>query len=330
MGGKIGVDDRYGGGSTFWVEIEMDAATGDLPSSRRPIKLNGARILVVDDLDINRTIFRLQLEEHGAIIAEAASGRACLNALRRAQARGTPYNLVLMDHMMPEMAGYTAAERIRADPDLHQPRLVLASSIGAPLSTEPAASAGFDAFLTKPVRHQALIECLSDVMAGPPPELVVETLESPLKATAAPSAALARVLLAEDNAINTLLATTLLEAAGYSVEAVMNGAEAVEAVERTPYDLVLMDVHMPVMDGLEACRRIRALDTEGGRVPIVAMTANVMTNHREACLEAGMDDFVSKPFDPDAFLTVVARSLELEDAGRALPAQTYGLSAQRS
>ena len=124
----------------------------------------------------------------------------------------------------------------------------------------------------------------------------------------------ARVLLAEDNAINVLLATTLLEAGGYSVEVVVNGLQAVETAARARFDLILMDVHMPVMDGLEATRRIRALGGAAGSVPIVAMTANAMTSDRDACLAAGMNDFVSKPFEAEAFLSVVARHVD-PDAG---------------
>jgi len=122
-----------------------------------------------------------------------------------------------------------------------------------------------------------------------------------------------RVLLAEDNAINTLLATALLETVGYSVEVVVDGFQAVAAAQATQFDLILMDVHMPVMDGLDATRRIRELPGEAGAVPIVAMTANAMASDRDACLAAGMNDFVSKPFDAEAFLTVVARWLEPSD-----------------
>ena len=306
MGGTIGVESRRGGGSIFWIEIDLADGVERPALRHRPADLKGVRVLVVDDLEINRTIFRRQLEDEGAIVGEAAGGPACLEALAQAQVEAKAYDLVLMDHQMPDMAGDMVAERIRGDAGLHQPRLVLASSVGAPLSTDRAAGAGFDAFLTKPVRHEALLDCLGALITPAEPEATPEAAPTANQAHAAGSA---RVLLAEDNVINTLLATTLLETVGYSVEAVLNGAEAVEAAGRAAFDLILMDVHMPVMDGLEATRRIRALDGAARSVPIIAMTANAMASDRDACLSAGMNDFVSKPFDADAFLRVVARHL---------------------
>jgi PAS domain S-box-containing protein len=306
MGGTIGAEARRAGGSTFWVEIVLANGASEI-AHRRPASLEGVQVLVVDDLAINRTIFRSQLEGAGAIVSEADSGATALKHLARAQSKGSPIDVVLMDHMMPGMAGDLVAARIRQAADMPQPRLVLASSAGMPLSTDAAAGAAFDAFLIKPVRHQALLDCLADLMAVPEPDMPVE-----------PAAVLAetcsvgqvRVLLAEDNAINVLLATTLLETAGYTVESAVNGADAVAAAGRGRFDLILMDVHMPVMDGLEATRTIRALPGVAGTVPIVAMTANAMASDREACLAAGMNDFVSKPFDPEAFLTVVARYVD--------------------
>jgi PAS domain S-box-containing protein len=318
MDGEVGVEDRRGGGSTFWVEIELEPGRDAKAEPARAVDLHGVRILVVDDMQINRTIFRRQLEGDGAVVAEAADGETCLKMLERAQAKDLPFDIVLMDHMMPGMGGDIVAEQIRSNTDLRQPCLVLASSIGIPLSTDRSASAGFDAFLTKPVRHQALVNCLSSLITEAGLEGSVEESVAPVDVN---PAAYGRILLAEDNAVNTLLATTLLEAVGYSVEAVVNGLEALDAAQHARYDLILMDVHMPVMDGLEATRRIRALGGEAASVPIVAMTANAMTNDQEDCLAAGMDDFVSKPFDAAAFLSVVARYVDggHQGDGRQLP-----------
>jgi CheY-like chemotaxis protein len=170
------------------------------------------------------------------------------------------------------------------------------------MAGDPAAFAGFDAFLTKPVRLQTLIEVIGRT---------VGRVEAPVAEAEAAFEGLseqtAHVLLAEDNAINTLLATEILRQVGFTIHCVTDGAQAVEAAATTPFDLILMDVHMPVMDGLEATRRIRALPGPAGQVPIVAMTANAMESDRQACAEAGMTDFVSKPFKPDDFLAVLGR-----------------------
>jgi CheY-like chemotaxis protein len=219
---------------------------------------------------------------------------------------GEPFDMVLMDHMMPGMGGDTVAEKIRANGSLKQPRLILASSIGAPAPSDHAHSVGFDAYLTKPVRQQALIDCLSELISEAPAKLQAPAASEPAPETLAPPVG-GRILLAEDNEINALLATTILEEAGFSVEAVVNGAEAVEAARRGAFDLVLMDVQMPVMDGLQATREIRALSGPAASVPIVALTANAMRSDQDTCLAAGMNDFVSKPLDPDDFLNAVHR-----------------------
>jgi len=229
--------------------------------------------------------------------------------------------------MMPVMAGEVVAERIRARTDWRQPKLALVSSVGVPMRRDRAASAGFDAFLTKPVRYQALLECLSGLWHGDeapnpvhptdlppdlrPPDLRPTDLRPAAAVAPAPAAppAIGRghVLLAEDNEVNTLLATTLLEGAGYTVDCVVNGVAAVAAVESTRYDLVLMDVQMPEMNGLEASAAIRKLGGAAAAVPIVAMTANAMRSDQDVCLAAGMNDFIAKPIDVDGFLALVAQ-----------------------
>jgi len=237
-------------------------------------------------------------------MAESADGPSALAAIVTADALGAPFDLVLLDHMMPGMGGDAVAQKIRANGSLQQPRIVMASSIGAPPPSDVARRAGFDAFLTKPVRHQALVDCLAELVAAPEAKAAPAAPAEP-PPEAAPTGG--RVLLAEDNEINAMLAVTILEEAGYSVEAVVNGAEAVEAAARGGFDLILMDVQMPVMDGLEASRRIRELGGAAAQTPIVALTANAMRSDQDACLAAGMDDFVSKPLDADDFLRVIGR-----------------------
>jgi signal transduction histidine kinase/CheY-like chemotaxis protein len=312
MGGEIGVEDRRTGGSTFWFTITLAAgciATG--PGRRRRTDLRGVRVLIVDDIELNRDIFARQLAGDGAIVAEATGGQAALDAIAAAERAGQAFDIVLTDHMMPEMAGAEVAELIRAREDWRQPKLVLASSIGVPDSADRAARAGFDAFLTKPVRHQALVDCLAGLMGEViAPQAAAEPMRpEPLPASPVPTPGgrRARILLAEDNEINTLLARTLLEQAGYIVDCVEDGAEAVEAAGSFAYDLILMDVQMPLMDGMEATRRIRALPGAAADAPIVAMTANAMAKGVRDCLGAGMNDHVSKPIDAAAFLRTVRR-----------------------
>jgi CheY-like chemotaxis protein len=206
---------------------------------------------------------------------------------------------------MPDMSGEHVAQAIRDVAAWRQPKIVMASSMGLPMGLDAAARLGIDAFLTKPVRHQMLVDCLADVVE-PPEARDAETPDVTPGEDAEAPAAEGRVLLAEDNEINTLLATTLLAQMGYVVECVVNGREAVEAAGRGGFDVILMDVHMPEMDGLEATRLIRALPAPASQTPIIAMTANAMKSDQDACLEAGMNAFVSKPFDALAFLETVA------------------------
>ena len=317
MGGSIGVDDRESGGSLFWVEIELpDAAHAVRAPLKAQLGLRGRKILVVDDIQINRSIFARQLDAEGAKTAEAASGPSALAAIVAADAMGEPFDMVLIDHMMPDMGGDTVAERIRANAALKQPRLILASSIGAPAPSDPAHRVGFDAYLTKPVRHQALVDCLAGLVAAASAEAAAD-VDAAEPQPAADAQVGGRILLAEDNEINALLATTLLEEAGFSVETVVNGAEAVEAARRGAFDLILMDVQMPVMDGLKATRLIRAMGGPAAGVPIVALTANAMRSDQDICLDAGMNDFVSKPLDPEGFLNTVYRFVG-EVAGEGL------------
>ena len=300
MGGRIGVADRAGGGSVFWFEVELAPGEAPQPAMAGPHSLNGLRVLVVDDLAINRAIFRDHLEHEGASVAEADRGPECLRRLAEAQQANMPFDLVLMDHQMPGMAGDEVVARIRAGDGWTQPRIVMASSIG-----EAARGVDYDAYLAKPVRHAALLACLGAVMgrsAGEPaPAPAAEALSM------SGEAASGRVLLAEDNEINILLAGEILRQVGLAYACARNGREAVAAAAAEDFDLILMDVHMPERDGLEAARRIRALAGSRGRVPIVAMTANAMKSDRDACLEAGMDDFISKPFKPDAFVAALER-----------------------
>jgi signal transduction histidine kinase/ligand-binding sensor domain-containing protein/DNA-binding response OmpR family regulator len=303
MGGQIGIADHEGGGSIFWFEITLPHGAPLAVRPARDAVLTGVRVLVIDDLAINRDIYRAELESEGMLVDEACGGEEGLAAFDDAQARGEAYDVVLLDQMMPRMAGQEVAARIRANTAWRQPLILLNSSMGMPLSPEERDLARLDAVLTKPVRRQVLMDSLAELLAGP-----LAADEDAAAAQAPEAVALqARVLLAEDNAINTMLAVTVLEAIGCVVDCVVNGVEAVAAAQAGAYDLILMDVHMPEMDGLEATRRIRALDGASARTPIIAMTANAAAKDQEECFEAGMNDFTSKPIDIDKFAALVAR-----------------------
>ena len=306
MGGTIGVKDRPGGGAIFWIELPLEFARGPVEVRRTPAgaDLAGRHFLVVDDLDINRLILARQLAGCGATVVEASDGAQALAAVRAAQAAGRPFDLALIDELMPGMDGTALADAIRHDPDLAQPGLVLISSVGTPLKADRALAAGFDAFLTKPVRHQMLVDTIGGVLDGRPAAVAVtaDVPSSPVH-----DAKGRRILVAEDNVINQEIAVTILTDAGYRVDLANDGREAIDAVARQPYDLVLMDVQMPAVDGLQAAREIRKMAGASGRVPIVALTANAMLGDREDCLAAGMNDYVSKPFERAALLSTIAQ-----------------------
>jgi PAS domain S-box-containing protein len=312
MGGQIGVADAPGGGSIFYVEIALARGEAAPRPKTADANLAGVRILVVDDIDVNRSIFSRQLIDDGAICVEAESGEQALRLIRKADRDGEQFQIVLSDHMMPDMSGDMLAAAVLREPLADRPKMVRASSVGAPSPTDVEIKGLFDAFLTKPVRHQALVNCLCEVLSA---GAAAPELSRPRPAaTRDPAHRRGRILLAEDNEINTMLACTILEEAGYEVVCVANGAQAVEAAEGGGFDLILMDVQMPVMDGLQATRAIRALDGVAGRVTIMAMTANAMRSDQDNCLAAGMDDFVSKPIDPEGFLRALERHIGKVDA----------------
>ncbi|HZP42685.1 MAG TPA: PAS domain S-box protein [Candidatus Binatia bacterium] len=291
MGGRIGLDSEPGRGSTFWVELSLEKQTADgAPQGRAPGQLGGLRMLVVDDNATNRTFLTKQLASWGVEAVAAASGAEALRILRAA-ARERPFRCVLLDMQMPEIDGAQTAEAIRADPRLATVPLVVLSSIGAQHLGDLRAK-GIAASLTKPVRQSQLLDTLLEVVGTPPAD------ERPATdAAAAGERRLGlRVLVAEDNPINQNVAVGMVERWGCRADAVANGREALAALERARYDVVLMDVQMPEMDGFEATAAIRRREGDGlARLPIIAMTAHAMAGDRERCLAADMDDYVAKP-----------------------------------
>lgn len=322
MGGRIGVESQPGAGSTFWVSIPLKRGAGSAHPPTPAGNWAGRRLLLVDDIAVNRDLLTRQLDGFGIVTETAENGEQALDRLVAAAHTGRPFDAAILDHRMPGLTGVEVAQRIRANPALAGIRLALASS--QRLEGQEPERAPVDTHLPKPIRFSTLCQCLARLLepqSGPElpaaadrsaPAGTGNVVPLPPRPPAGPAAPpegkpRARVLVAEDNPVNQQLTLALLRRAGHSAEAVSNGEEAVEAVSARPYDLVLMDVQMPVMDGLEATRRIRRLSGPATRIPIVALTANAMQGDAAICLEAGMDDYLSKPINARKLLDTITR-----------------------
>jgi signal transduction histidine kinase/DNA-binding response OmpR family regulator/HPt (histidine-containing phosphotransfer) domain-containing protein len=296
MGGAIGLDSKLGTGSKFWFELPMESSVNAVPrvAKAAPSELKGLRALIVDDIEMNRRILSGQLNGLGMTAEAVEDAFFAIAAMERAHAISQPFDLVMLDQMMPAMSGIQLAQRIRAMPWDRNTKLVLVSSA---IDHTSGNQAGIDAVLVKPLRQQALLDCLAHIFGTP--TAVPE--EAPV--TAAPKAARPlKILLAEDNKINQQVAKAILGKAGHAVEIANNGEEAVVRLQDGGFDVVLMDIQMPVMDGIQATAAIRALAPPLSRVPIIALTAHAMVGARQQYLDAGMDDYLSKPLSPPELL----------------------------
>jgi two-component system sensor histidine kinase/response regulator len=317
MGGEIGLSPRSGRGSTFHFTVPFIRQPSQEPARARPkARLAGRRVLVVDDNATNRRILREQLGQWGMRVAVADGGTKALQVLRQAATAGTVFDFAILDLRMPGMDGLELARAIKALPLPGDLRLVLLTSFGQRGHGAEASRIGISAYLTKPVDEADLYDSLVEVLAsdGSYPQRRLVTRHS-LREARPPIAA--SVLVAEDNEVNQRVAARILERLGCRVEVADDGQEALEACQRTRYDMVLMDVQMPGLDGFEVTRRIREGEQEGRRTPIVAMTASAMKGDRERCLEGGMDDYLAKPVTPEAVGAVLRRWLKAIPAAQA-------------
>jgi signal transduction histidine kinase/CheY-like chemotaxis protein len=308
MGGSIGMESEVGRGSTFWFTARLSVSATRTTHPKTPFEgLRGLRILIVDDNETNRNILHEQVLAWGMRNGRASSGPEALAILRTAAKRGEPYHLAVLDMHMPDMDGLMLAREIRADRHIASVRLIMLTSGGVDDPDEPR-RVGIDRCLRKPARQSELYNCLASI-AGHPTAQGVLRPDGGAKLEGGDLDFVAHVLVAEDNPVNQEFAVEILESLGCRVDVVENGRQAVEAVARTNYDLVLMDCQMPEMDGFAATRAIKAGNGSRTSPPIVALTAHALQGDREQCIAAGMDDYLSKPFTAQQLSGVLIRWL---------------------
>ncbi len=326
MGGEMRVESALDRGSTFSFRLDLpvDSESGPVLEADET-DFSGMRVLIVDDTEVNRDVFRELVQRWGGFVGEAAGGEEALQELRRAAREGTPYHIALLDFMMPGMDGMELGRLVSSDPELRKTKLVLATSAGRRGDGRQARDSGFSSYLVKPVRSGLLRDALELVWTQEGVrELITEhsvaearaNLEQSTRATPDNVAAWApqsvpegpRLLLVEDNEANRRVATAMLRRLGLEVELAFDGEEGAMKAQASRFDLILMDCMMPVLDGFGATDRIRAGGASSD-TPIVAMTANAMVGDREKCLEAGMNDYLSKPITIKSLRQVLVRWL---------------------
>jgi len=318
MGGRIGIDSTVGSGSTFWFTLPLVSGAHLAPEdaaapSTGNTHASSLRVLVVDDHANDRKLLHRYLGSWDMINDGASNAQEALKLLEDALAIGAPYSVALIDYVMPGMNGLELAKQVRADPRFAATRLILLTAHDQPSLGNQALAAGFSAYLVKPVRQSQLLECL---MGPAMTQHILQQRPQDTQASANPHNSLDNrrlILLAEDNLVNQRVAQLQINKLGYALHIVDNGQMAVDAVAQSSqgaeptYAAVLMDCQMPVMDGFEATTAIRQAQAAGQtRVPIIAMTANAMQGDRERCLAVGMDDYLSKPINPETLASLLA------------------------
>ncbi len=308
MGGRINLDSEESWGSTFWFVISFRKYLDDIAEpSLGMISLNNVHMLVVDDNTTNRMILTKSVAAVGSRVDVAENGFEALEMVRKAHSANDPYRVILLDMQMPGMDGEQTLEALKQDPAGKEPRVIILTSMGQRGDVNRLEALGCSGYLLKPIKQQMLKDALIMVLGQKPRKDGTGRLVTQFNVDERRKKGV-KILLAEDNAVNQKLAATLLDKAGYSVEVVANGLEAVKRVGEQHYDAVLMDVQMPELDGFEATQRIRLNEGGGRHTPIIAMTAHALKGDRERCLAAGMDDYISKPLQPQALLAALERS----------------------
>jgi PAS domain S-box-containing protein len=302
MGGKIWVESEMGQGAQFHFTLRLGKADAKATQAAgvSPEIVRGIKALVVDDNRTSRRILTGMLQRWGMNPVSVEGGEEALVELSLAQEAGQPYELALTDMHMPVMDGFTLLQRIRENPSLSPATIIMLTSTGRPGDTQHCLELGAAAYLLKPIRQAELREAIAKALLASGPEKAMRTIAPRPPEDAREPASVLRVLLAEDNAVNRRLAMRLLEKRGHHIVLAANGREALEAMGKESFDLVLMDVQMPEMDGFEATAAIRQKERSSGmHLPVIALTAHAMKGDRERCLAAGMDGYLAKPINPE-------------------------------
>jgi two-component system sensor histidine kinase/response regulator len=321
MGGEVGCESQPGKGSTFWCTLRLGIGTAAVRILLPQPSLRGLPVLVVDDNESARTVLKDMLASMTFVVDEAASGPEALERVRQAEAAGQPYQIVYLDWHMGDVDGVETAKRIRALGLAAPPHLVMVTAYGQDEVMHDAIAAGIETYLVKPVTASLLFDSAVQLLstASPKPDRpasVVTANGEHLRSIRG-----ARILLVEDNELNQEVIGELLRQAGLEVDIAGHGGEALEKLRRDRFNLVLMDVQMPVMDGLTATREARRI--EGlQELPIIAITANALQEDRDRCLEAGMNDYIAKPIEPSELIEVLRRWLRPRLAASPIPPAT--------
>ena len=314
MGGELHVRSELGKGSTFSLAVDLQIAQAPTGKFEVPCDLTGLRVLAVDDNATNREILSRQLESWDATVETATSGRSALRAMEAADDRGLPYDALILDLHMPEMDGLELARRIQQRYRSKLPRMIMLSSAHCVDTDLETGSLAINAFLTKPVRQSQLRQCLGRVIASgsgeTPPTRSDAVDHAPLAGDIAEAEDVrnpSNILIVDDNVVNQEVARSMLKVLGLGAKTVSDGRQALELLCSEKVDLILMDCHMPVLDGYRATEEIRKKERATGerRIPIVAVTADVLARNRKRCFDCGMDDYLAKPFT----LTQLQRTL---------------------